>query len=560
MSFAVRTATAAKLIDTLQECIFVHCAPRLKIVPFGYETHVHKEIRNLLRKGCVVFLICLVAFNLPSHANTRTARAADISVYIGDELLQLEDRPVIREGRTLVPMRGFFEALGARVAWEANTRTAAGSRGAVKVRIPIASTTPTVNGKIVRIDVPAQVIANRTYIPLRFVGEALGDEIRWDGAARRITITRKVPKIYLSVEEAVPVKPFDFPVIWSLSDNSIVEIDPDGNVRGLKPGITEAVATAPDGSFAGRYTFRVVPSEVSVFRNSYSTKDFVEISAVQGQINVNGTTLTDNNWAWLVVTNVQTNTPRNVFTVINPDKSFNLSINEHLPSGMYKIGVNLGRERYGLYSSKLWDLDLVSTGDKLYFPISMVYKDNIQQYEAKRGSLLLLTRVDAGSQYEEKTLRDLAAEITRGMTDKYDKVFAISNWVSENIYYDWDAYRSGIFGRTDAFGTLETRRSVCAGYAYLTAALVRSLGIPARVVSGVALGYSVRGQNWDAIDRSISNHAWNEAYVDGRWIKIDTTWNSNNRFENGRFTKRPPVLTYFDMTTEFLSLRHKILD
>lgn len=114
---------------------------------------------------------------------------SDILVFIDGELLVPDDPPVIEDGRTLAPMRAFFEALGAEVKWESETETAIGIRNETVVEIPIGSTEPTVNGEIEKIQVPAKIINGRTYIPLRFVGEALGDEVEWDGEERRIDIT-----------------------------------------------------------------------------------------------------------------------------------------------------------------------------------------------------------------------------------------------------------------------------------------------------------------------------------------------------------------------------------
>ena len=112
-----------------------------------------------------------------------------ITVYLNNRLLTLEDLPVIDNNRTLVPMRGFFEALGATVSWDAGTRTAIGTRGGTVVMVPIDSTQPTVNGSLVTIQVPARIINGRTYIPLRFVGEALGDLVEWNDATRSVQIT-----------------------------------------------------------------------------------------------------------------------------------------------------------------------------------------------------------------------------------------------------------------------------------------------------------------------------------------------------------------------------------
>lgn len=112
----------------------------------------------------------------------------DVSVYIDDVRLQLDDPPRIQDGRTLVPMRHFFEGLGATVSWDGVDRVASGSRDGIEVDIPIGSTQPTVQGQVVPIEIVAQIFEGRTYIPLRFVGEAFGDDVNWDGGRRRIDI------------------------------------------------------------------------------------------------------------------------------------------------------------------------------------------------------------------------------------------------------------------------------------------------------------------------------------------------------------------------------------
>lgn len=116
--------------------------------------------------------------------------SSDITVYVESERLHLEDPPIIKDGRTLAPMRHFFAALGATVTWDSNTITAIGKRGTTEVKITIGSARPTINGQAAVIDVPAQIVNGRTYIPLRFVGEALGDNVVWSGATRTITVTR----------------------------------------------------------------------------------------------------------------------------------------------------------------------------------------------------------------------------------------------------------------------------------------------------------------------------------------------------------------------------------
>ena len=137
----------------------------------------------------VVFVV-LVFFGVTWSAGGQVLAASqELPVFINGVRLNLDAPPIIQEGRTLVPMRHFFEALGADVTWDAVNRIAVGTRDGIEVRIPIASKKPTVDGKTVSIDVPAQIIKGRTYIPLRFVGEALGDQVGWNAAARRIDIS-----------------------------------------------------------------------------------------------------------------------------------------------------------------------------------------------------------------------------------------------------------------------------------------------------------------------------------------------------------------------------------
>ena len=154
----------------------------------------------MTRKLALVMI--LVAFLM---AGSMVGFAADdIDVYIDNAPVHMEDRPMIQNGRTLAPMRAFFEALGADVEWESDTRTAVGIRAGTTVRIPIDSTSPTVNGEVTTISVPAQIINGRTYIPLRFVSEALGDEVVWDGATRSIWITTALEESDPDEEEMEP--------------------------------------------------------------------------------------------------------------------------------------------------------------------------------------------------------------------------------------------------------------------------------------------------------------------------------------------------------------------
>ncbi len=114
---------------------------------------------------------------------------ANPSVILNGSQLQFEVEPRIENGRTLVPLRAIFEAMGANVEWNDSTRTVTARTSNTTVVLPIGSTSPTVNGQVWPLDVPAKIVNDRTLAPLRFVGEAFGGKVDWNEQTRVINIS-----------------------------------------------------------------------------------------------------------------------------------------------------------------------------------------------------------------------------------------------------------------------------------------------------------------------------------------------------------------------------------
>ena len=96
--------------------------------------------------------------------------------------------PIARNNRTLLPIRFVAEALGAQVDWNADLQKVTISKADLLIEIYLGQTTAYVNGSPVVLDVAAFAENNRTYLPLRFVAEALGAEVLWDAPTQTITI------------------------------------------------------------------------------------------------------------------------------------------------------------------------------------------------------------------------------------------------------------------------------------------------------------------------------------------------------------------------------------
>lgn len=112
-----------------------------------------------------------------------------ITVVVDGSQIQFDVEPVIEEGRTLVPMRFIFEALGAEVTWQEETRTATATSGERAIVITVDDSNMLKDGETVVLDVPARLIDGRTLVPVRAVSEGMGARVVWNEGTRRIDIT-----------------------------------------------------------------------------------------------------------------------------------------------------------------------------------------------------------------------------------------------------------------------------------------------------------------------------------------------------------------------------------
>ncbi len=112
------------------------------------------------------------------------------SALVNGKEKQMDVAPFIdvHSNRTLVPVRFVVEFLGGEVQWDAATRTVTITANSKTVEITIDSTTAYVNGKAFELSQPAIIKNSRTFIPLRFVAEALGFNVKWNGKDKTVTI------------------------------------------------------------------------------------------------------------------------------------------------------------------------------------------------------------------------------------------------------------------------------------------------------------------------------------------------------------------------------------
>ncbi|MGE5416882.1 MAG: copper amine oxidase N-terminal domain-containing protein [Acidobacteriota bacterium] len=124
----------------------------------------------------VIAMILIVAMICP------VAAAAKPTIYLNDKPTRII--PVTVKGSTYVPMRSIFELVGADVDWNEYTNTVTAMKGDKGIILTIGKTRAFIDEKPVVLDAPPRIIDRRTYVPLRFIAQALGIEIHWDGKYR----------------------------------------------------------------------------------------------------------------------------------------------------------------------------------------------------------------------------------------------------------------------------------------------------------------------------------------------------------------------------------------
>lgn len=249
---------------------------------------------------------------------------------------------------------------------------------------------------------------------------------------------------------------------------------------------------------------------------------------------------------------------------VNYDMQFNRKID--IPETDYnelELSVYTSPQEFGEYTSWVLNLvHLVRDGKGLWsIEKSPVYDNNKSMFERDK-SVSSALKSTPSIQSENSSVKSIAQQLTAECTTDYDKAIALHDWVCSYVFYDEDRLNSEETVPFYATDVIHSRRAVCLGFATLYASLCRSINIPCNVVSGYALGIG-EDTEWTAqtINTDYQNHAWNEVYVDGRWVIVDTTWDTQNKISGGEQIEGKEISRiYFDSNLQFFSQNHKIIE
>lgn len=138
---------------------------------------------------------------------------------VGDKKVQIDSAnpdvvPVVIDDRTLVPVRFISESFGATVAWDSDSKTITVVLAETTIQMVLDSKDYTINSQPMTMDVPAQVMNDRTIIPLRAMVEGLGKYVFWD--SRGLIVISDVENVYTTGKDEEKIAQ----LVESLKDDS----------------------------------------------------------------------------------------------------------------------------------------------------------------------------------------------------------------------------------------------------------------------------------------------------------------------------------------------------
>jgi len=143
----------------------------------------------------ITFIICIL---IPFSAVYAADRSdVVVSMQIDNRIIEIngvdtttDAPPVIRDGRTLVPIRAIIEAFGGKVGWDDDAKTVSLSLDGDSIKLTIDSYSAYLNGQKHSLSVAPAIIKGRTMLPIRFIAEGFNLGVAWDSDDKTVTIIR----------------------------------------------------------------------------------------------------------------------------------------------------------------------------------------------------------------------------------------------------------------------------------------------------------------------------------------------------------------------------------
>jgi len=142
-----------------------------------------------MKRILLILIIAVLAFPIPAAYG-----ADEVTVMVNGKSV-VSDVPAVNvSGNIMLPFRAIFHSLGvsdSAIKWNQNSRSIEVRNGNTYLFLVIGNAGALVNEKLLTLNAAPYIENGRTYVPIRFVSEALGADVKWNGTTKTVTITKK---------------------------------------------------------------------------------------------------------------------------------------------------------------------------------------------------------------------------------------------------------------------------------------------------------------------------------------------------------------------------------
>jgi len=195
---ALDYTTQAAWVDTLPVAVVSNATPAQGLLTYGAA-----ETGNVSAYAAGLTTTVAVTINAAGVVTITTAPVAVkrvIVLTVGTDIVTVDGKatsvdapPEIVASRTFVPVRFIAETFGSTVTWIPATRSITIVLGTTTIGLQIGNKTAVINGKIIALEAAPYIKNSRTMVPLRVISESFGGDVAWDPALHTITITYLLP-------------------------------------------------------------------------------------------------------------------------------------------------------------------------------------------------------------------------------------------------------------------------------------------------------------------------------------------------------------------------------
>ena len=236
---------------------------------------MQKNIRKLVVSAAIALMsvnpIYASSMELNYDGKKHEYNLPPITLYINNEEVKTEIMPPVQiDGRVLVPGREVFEPLGAAVEWKSYERKIYVSYKDSLMILEPDNDQVWLDGKQIKLDVPAKIINEKIMVPLRFIGENLGFDVKWvsDGE-RAVYITEGTSKPGGDNPAPLPEeKPEQKPETKPEEPETKPETKPESKPTPIEPSAKNRLKNVVDGIkefYEGKSTSLTVDTSVKSY-------------------------------------------------------------------------------------------------------------------------------------------------------------------------------------------------------------------------------------------------------------------------------------------------------